>query len=782
MTKDHTKNLRIILCLIGAMVLLSSSGIAAGDPQCRITMLDTGTAGRVEVTGDRELDYRFFPLSSPERLVFDFKRAVLDFNGGELYEAKPDGLTIRAVRLSQFSADPEVVRLVIEPSADDPARITRSDEGRRLVIDFGEVINQVTEKDEISETAEADEPAAEESPAVEDETPEPSNEEPARDLFRIRDRQRPAEQEEAPAVVEPEVKAPAMASQPLSVPFCFSNNGNGLAVDVKGFARDDIRVRENKATKRITIEAGETLSKTAPVSLGTIKVASGPISEYETLNYAAGYRLVMKMRHPANYSEEAIPDGVRVIITAEEGPSLKVLASSDETEVAEGTFVFESGTAAAAEKPVIAEIGVAPTPMEFEVPAFMSAAVPFAMPAPTMVNAGTDYSLVVGDMVVIPTKGLQRVSIGNPEVISVNVISQEEILVTAMKEGQSALMTWEADEVRLLKWIEVSSNNEPQSSQLDQLINEPGIKVKIVGDNVILEGTVDTDLQLARAHLIAENFGTKVTDLVEVINPVQVMVKVRVVEIDKKSIDDYFKQISAGARDENGDFKFSIVSAILDPEIPGGGLVSTAIKPAIVNNGIDDMRYDPIDIALDYLESERKANILSEPNLMALHGTAAKFRVGGEIPYTYQNEQGVNVVQFKEFGVELNMTPTVNSCGGIRLDLNPIVRTVDLSLAIAGIPGFRTREMTTTVQLENNQTVVLGGLIQNELTKVVAKIPVLGDIPVLGELFRSKKFQEDATELLIFITPVIVEPEADMTDFVTESMTEDEREALFEKS
>ncbi len=90
----------------------------------------------------------------------------------------------------------------------------------------------------------------------------------------------------------------------------------------------------------------------------------------------------------------------------------------------------------------------------------------------------------------------------------------------------------------------------------------------------------------------------------------------------------------------------------------------------------------------------------------------AKFRVGGEIPYTYQNEQGVNVVEFKEFGVELNMSPLVNSNDSIRLNLNPIVRTVDYSLAIAGIPGFRTREMTTDVQLKNGETMVLGGLIQ----------------------------------------------------------------------
>ena len=788
--KLHVKSIiGMSLILTAVMLIFPVVGAVADDGVCSITDLIVIESGRIEVAGDKELDYRFFPLSNPERLVFDFKNSRLIYNDGYLAEIKPSSDIVFAVRISQFSLDPDIVRLVVEPSGSEPARISRSEEGVKLIVDFGEVISDVPRREPV-EVIEEDEPAVDEEVIVAEpvEIIEPVEEILVSEPVEV------IKAEAAP------LNPPVQTAKPKPLPFRVEKVDDGLAVDVRGIPRDMVQIRKKFRPRQIVIETGKISGNATPQTLGKINVASGPVTSYETFGYEGdNYKLILNIDANTEYREEALPDGVRIVISEEKKNSIRVLSSSDETEVVEGTFSFEIGEPDEGPIEGLEGLGGTVEIMLEEIgedtgkvvvkgslsggnqPVFMPLT-PFNIPANMTGQNNVDYALKVGDMVVMSTFGLERVSVGNPEVITVNVISQEEILITAKGEGQSALMTWESNGYKQTKWIEVAANVELQTGILMDLIAEWNVTANIVGETVILEGTVNTDLECARAVAIATSFGTSVVDLIEVLAPKQVMVKVRMVEIDKKAIDEYFKQVSAGARADNGDFTFSIISAILDPEIPGGGLIDTSVRPGIVNGNMNDIRYDPIDIALDYLETERKANILSEPNLVALHGSVAKFRVGGEIPYTYQNEQGVNVVEFKEFGVELNMAPLVNSNDSIRLNLNPIVRTIDYSLAIAGIPGFRTREMTTDVQLKNGETMVLGGLIQSEITSSVAKVPLLSEIPILGELFKSKKFQEDVTELLVFITPIVIDADSDLREFVIGGMDPDERTALFNKN
>ncbi|HDS29667.1 MAG TPA: hypothetical protein ENN67_01350 [Firmicutes bacterium] len=302
-----------------------------------------------------------------------------------------------------------------------------------------------------------------------------------------------------------------------------------------------------------------------------------------------------------------------------------------------------------------------------------------------------------------------------------------------------------------------------QEEEIAKIINDDNISIRILmtgsEPGVVLEGAVTTEEEMLRAGAIAELYAGsgRVTNLIEVTDPRQVLVKVRMVEIDKRTLNEHLSQLSGSARTDNDDFTIGIITDMLDPENPGGGLLNTLVRPGIINGDAQDMVYDPIDIVLNQLESDRKANVLAEPNVVTMSGRPAHFRVGGEIPYTYQNEQGINVVDFKEFGIELNMIPRVDSRMNILLQVEPTVRTVDMSLAIAGIPGFRTREMTTSVQLANGETLVIGGLIQHEISEIISRIPILSEIPILGQLFRSKRFRENETELVIFITPYIIQ-------------------------
>jgi len=378
-------------------------------------------------------------------------------------------------------------------------------------------------------------------------------------------------------------------------------------------------------------------------------------------------------------------------------------------------------------------------------------------PLPKGTRPAADLFLTKGESVILPVNGLVRASVGDPEVLVVNVLSQEELLITAKGFGQTTLITWEEGIGRSVRWVNVGASTILKTIELERVINNPAIKVSFIGDkSVVLEGKVGSEEERKRAEQIAGGTSEKVVNLIEMLDPKRVLVKIRIVEIQDREKEDFLKQLGTGTRTESGDFQFNVLSDILNPEFPGGGIFDIKVHPSIVRGKSGDERFDPIDIALNYLEQTRKGKVLSQPNLVVLSGGKAHFRVGGEVPYTYQNENGFNVVEFKEFGIVLDVEPKVNSENNIWLHVKPSVRTVDNALAIAGIPGFRTREVETDIQVKDGQTIVIGGLLQHEITSTKSKVPLLGDMPLFGELFRSKKTSDEKTELLIFLTPLVL--------------------------
>ena len=378
-------------------------------------------------------------------------------------------------------------------------------------------------------------------------------------------------------------------------------------------------------------------------------------------------------------------------------------------------------------------------------------------PLPKGSRPAADLFLTKGESIIIPVKGIVRASVGDPEAIAINVLSTEELLVTAKKEGRTTLILWEQEFGRSVRWVNVGSSSLMKVLDLEKVINNPNIKVSFIGANsVVLEGKVATEEERERAKQIAGGAAEKVISLIEMTNPKRVLVKVRIVEVQSKDREDFLKKLGTGTRTETGDFQFNVLSDILNPEIPGGGLFDISVHPGIVHGNSGDEKFDPIDIALNYLEQSRKGKILSQPNLVVLSGRAAHFRVGGEVPYTYMNESGFNVVNFREFGIVLDVTPSVDSDNNILVQCAPTVRTVDNTLAIAGIPGFRTREVKTDIQVKDRQTIVIGGLLQHEIVTTKSKVPILGDIPFIGEMFKSKKHTDEETELLVFLTPSVL--------------------------
>ncbi|HYE76938.1 MAG TPA: pilus assembly protein N-terminal domain-containing protein, partial [bacterium] len=348
--------------------------------------------------------------------------------------------------------------------------------------------------------------------------------------------------------------------------------------------------------------------------------------------------------------------------------------------------------------------------------------------APMPALTAPDLYLFKGESVIVPVERLVRTAVGDPEVLTVNVLSQSELLITAKAAGRTSLITWEEGKGRTIRTVGVSVSTADRTQELAQVLNDQGIRVSFVGDkSVVLEGTVATEEQRVRAGLIAAGAAETVVNLIELASPNQILIKVRMVELNNRDREQLYRQLGAGSRTENGDFSFSVLGDIFNPDSPGGGLFDLSLRPGIVNSdNVGDLSFDPIDLMLNLLETERRARVLSQPNIVTLSGHEAKFRVGGEVPYTFRNENGFNVVDFREFGIELIATPLADSNGNIRVALNPTVRTVDNSLAVAGIPGFRTRTVQTEVQLGDGQTLVIGGLIQREVSVTKSKVPLLG--------------------------------------------------------
>ncbi|MFH1676846.1 MAG: pilus assembly protein N-terminal domain-containing protein [bacterium] len=737
---------------------------------------------QVELVVLGKIEYGYFPLSHPERLVFDFPGATLYYNRGASTDRDIEGAAFTKVRLSQFSADPPIARLVLYLSEPATAVVDYSREDGIFKI------NTMTEK--------------------ETQVPDPGIRTVRRNLLT------PVKSGTPAVTVKPEdqyvisntdsdvlIRFPFLDAGKITVnrlnfpdrlhvrmytndiveterprfePLKRGNIWNSIGKQwVSYIDRDDLGIIDLTIYLYPDVKYSQTINDLGIPEVRlfiltgeeseSANTTSGEINDAGSLFVVSEEDLAIAIENSENNGTDDIvsTEEIEVEVLAEGSkPNETVITDAVETlEIIDnGKFGIESGNDV---KISLNEPHILPT---------TGAGLP-AIPTITRSNLiGSGMSaedgtlfLKVGDVVVVRVSGLVRASVGNPDVAALNVISQAEILITAMKPGSTTLLTWEGENNHVVRQINVLNSTFTSEEEIRQVIDDDSIEVKIVmsGDSpgVVLEGSVKTEEESKRAEKIAALYAgeARVSNLIEITAPRQVLVKVRVVEIDKRALEERLSQFSAAGRTDNDDFTFGILTNLLDPENPGGGLINTRTRPGIINGTAEDMIYDPVDIMLNDLESNREGRVLSEPNVVAMSGHKAHFRVGGEVPYTYQNSNGVNVVEFREFGITLDMTPNVDSLGNIRLDVKPIVKSVDMALAIAGIPGFKTREMETSVQLKTGESLVIGGLIQRELSEVVSKVPFLADIPILGELFKSRKFNENKTELVIFLTPYIIE-------------------------
>jgi pilus assembly protein CpaC len=389
------------------------------------------------------------------------------------------------------------------------------------------------------------------------------------------------------------------------------------------------------------------------------------------------------------------------------------------------------------------------------------------------VGTARGFNLEVGqNRLLILSEAITRVSVANPDVADLKVITPTQLLVTAHGVGTTDLTLWNKKDQPLVMSLVVTRNLDALRRQLAELF--PGEKLTVTpagGDLVVLSGEV-TDVRIPdRAAEVAKLHAEKVANLIRVTGTQQVQLEVRFAEVSRRGLREmgfnFFHQDSsnrfvAGATNSGTDpgSVLAIPGTGVDgrpsiyPRSPGGGF-------SIFFSGLPRF---PLSGMLSLLESSGLAKMLAEPTLVAMSGQEAKFLAGGEFPIPYSTGLGAVTVQWKKFGIMLAFTPTVVSDGMLNLHLSTEVSDVDPTRAVQvngfNIPGVTSRQSDTTVRLSDGQSFAIAGLLSSRMRSQIDKIPFLGDLPILGALFRSIEYSRDESELLVVVTAHLARPMA----------------------
>ena len=350
-----------------------------------------------------------------------------------------------------------------------------------------------------------------------------------------------------------------------------------------------------------------------------------------------------------------------------------------------------------------------------------------------------------------------EVSIGNPDIADVVPLTTSSIYVFGKQFGTTSLtVTGEQGQVMAVVDLVVSFNIDELKERLHDLVPGQRFEVRPAHDGLVLSGQVASTAALDRALAIANRYAPdRVTNLVEVTGSQQVMLAVRFAEVERSVV----KQLGfTNAFAINGN---DVQSALITGDGPTSSPASFAIADLAATIG--DLS---LDLLLDTLEDKGVIKTLAEPNLIALSGDSAEFLAGGEFPIPVgvdEDDGDIDVsIEFKEFGVSLSFTPTVLASDFINLELFTEVSEIDPNSSIVAdglvIPGLKVRRAETTVELGDGQSFAIAGLLQEDFEDAVRQFPLLGDVPVLGSLFRSTAWRSGQTELVVIVTPHLVRP------------------------
>ncbi len=366
---------------------------------------------------------------------------------------------------------------------------------------------------------------------------------------------------------------------------------------------------------------------------------------------------------------------------------------------------------------------------------------------------------------------IARVVVGNPEIATAVPLTGSSFYVLGKAEGRTNVAVYGANEELLgTVSVEVGADTPDLAAAVQEALPRANIKVETINGRLRLSGTVPDAIALRKALEIAEQYGSNgVINALRVTGGQQVMLEVRFIEANRSAgrelgVSWYGRRLSqppgrdvrTGSFRPTGDDDTSSGVVRFNPTLPSGSTPFGTLIANFLGGGVS------ADILVQALEEKGLARRLAEPNLIALSGEKASFLAGGEVPIPVASEDNKITVTYKEYGVRLTFTPVVLDSGLINLKLEPEVSQIDETIRVStgaiSIPGFITRRASTSIEVRDGQSFAMAGLLQSTHSKNQEQIPWLGQLPVIGTLFRSSAFQEQETDLVIIVTPRLVKP------------------------
>lgn len=361
-----------------------------------------------------------------------------------------------------------------------------------------------------------------------------------------------------------------------------------------------------------------------------------------------------------------------------------------------------------------------------------------------------------------------ELSIANPGIADISSLSDRTIYVLGKEPGRTTLTLLAADG-RLITNVDVhvSPDMAEFKERLTQILPGENIEVRTANDGIVLSGTVSSAARLDRALDLAQRYAPdRVSNLMSVGGTQQVMLKIRFAEMQRSVSKALSSSLSLnGSSLQNGrNIRGGTNTTVGQTGITNS--LNNIIPTANDSNGAFLLGFGAggveVGVLLEALEARGVVRSLAEPNLTALSGQQATFLAGGEYPVPVSNDDGAISVEYKPFGVELNFTPRVVDGDIINLELLAAVSGIDPSNSFSAngfeISAFSRRETSTTVEMRDGESFAIAGLLSDDFTDLSGQVPWIGDVPILGALFRSAEYSRRQTELVIIVTPHLVSP------------------------
>lgn len=388
-----------------------------------------------------------------------------------------------------------------------------------------------------------------------------------------------------------------------------------------------------------------------------------------------------------------------------------------------------------------------------------------------------DIKMFVGELKTLPVGHVDRIAIGNGNVISTKVLESGELLLLAEKPGDTSMMIW-TGKSKQQYMVRVSQTDSQEAYRVasNMLKDIPGISLAQVGGNVVVTGTASKE-NMDRIYMLAKLYPqiANLARLEDVSMKKMVYIKVQIIEMKRSALENLgvqwpssFDGLKAGllgnfgATSTSGLYKpSSTPGAPPEPIPPIGGVlpIQTGNRGLRAYLGINSLISTTINIAKD----NGDAYVLAEPELSTRSGGEAKFLAGGQIPLPAVSSTGAGGVDFKDYGIRLVIKPVADDNDNVFASIKTEVSSIDPSVSVQGIPGFLTRQSETDVNVKNGQTLVMSGLVNSDISKDLSSVPGLGSIPILGALFRSDNFKSGRTDLVVLVTPTVVDPNSTIT-------------------